>query len=69
MASKAFTDITAGLESALAYAKGDKSQGVEHRVRIDEPVKTARHPDIDVLVKTAARSAKPRRVRRGSRSP
>ncbi len=43
MASDAFKDIMAGLESALAYAKGDKSQGVEHRVRIEEPdVKTVR---------------------------
>lgn len=43
MASDAFKEIMAGLESALAYAKGDKSQGVEHRVRIEEPdVKTVR---------------------------
>lgn len=34
MARKAFESIMAGIEDAVAYAKGDKSRGKAHRVRI-----------------------------------
>ena len=39
MGSKAFESIAAGLREAIAYARGDKSQGRLHRVYV---------PDIDV---------------------
>jgi putative transcriptional regulator len=38
MASKAFKDTMAGLEDALAYAKGDKSRGVKHRVTVPDEI-------------------------------
>ncbi|HEX4113995.1 MAG TPA: type II toxin-antitoxin system MqsA family antitoxin [Stellaceae bacterium] len=34
MSKKAYDKIMAGLEDALAYAKGDKTRGVEHIVRV-----------------------------------
>jgi len=34
MARKAFDKILAGLEDGLAFARGDKSRGVEHIVRV-----------------------------------
>lgn len=33
MAKKAFEKIMAGLEDAVAYADGDRSRGVVHRVK------------------------------------
>jgi putative transcriptional regulator len=39
MLRKAFGDILAGVEDALAYAKGDKGRGVVHRAEV---------PDVDV---------------------
>src|SRR5579862_105372 len=38
MAKKAFTKIMAGAEDAVAYAKGDRSRGVEHQVQVPEEV-------------------------------
>ena len=37
MSHKAFEAIKAGLEDAIAYAEGDKSRGVEHRVQVPIP--------------------------------
>lgn len=34
MNKKAFDQILAGLEDGIAYARGDKSRGVEHLVRV-----------------------------------
>lgn len=34
MAKKAFEKIMAGLDDAVAYAEGDRSKGVLHKVRI-----------------------------------
>jgi putative transcriptional regulator len=38
MAKKAYDKIMAGLEDALAYAKGDHSRGTEHVVRVPDQV-------------------------------
>ena len=38
MSKKTYDKIMAGLEDALAYARGDKSRGVEHRVRVPPPI-------------------------------
>ncbi|MGH6980070.1 MAG: helix-turn-helix domain-containing protein, partial [Stellaceae bacterium] len=38
MNKKAFDQIMAGLEDGIAYARGDKSRGVEHRVRVPPPI-------------------------------
>ena len=43
MAKKAFEAILAGIEDAVAYAKGDKGRGTAHRVRVPTvDVKAAR---------------------------
>lgn len=34
MGKKAFDTIMAGIEDAVAYAKGDRSRGTAHRVRV-----------------------------------
>jgi putative transcriptional regulator len=36
MAKEAFDSIMAGLEDALAYAKGDRSRGITHQVEVPE---------------------------------
>ena len=38
MAKKAFTEIMAGVEDAVAYAKGDASRGVAHAVAVPDTV-------------------------------
>jgi putative transcriptional regulator len=38
MAKKAFDDIAAGIEDAVAYAKGDRSRGFKHVVRVPDEV-------------------------------
>lgn len=44
MTKKALNAIREGLEDAIAYTKGDKSKGEEHKVRIEEiDVRTLRN--------------------------
>jgi putative transcriptional regulator len=44
MTNKAFNAIREGLEDAIAYAKGNKSKGKKHKVRIEEiDVRTLRN--------------------------
>jgi putative transcriptional regulator len=38
MAKKAFTEIMAGVQDAVAYAKGDKARGVKRVVRVPDDV-------------------------------
>ena len=38
MTKKAFTKIMAGIDDAVAYAKGDKRRGVEHVVSVPDDV-------------------------------
>jgi putative transcriptional regulator len=38
MAKKAFTEIMAGIADAVAYAKGDKTRGIERAVRVPAEV-------------------------------
>jgi putative transcriptional regulator len=38
MARKAFTEIMAGIDDAIAYAKGDKKRGVRRIVRVPDDV-------------------------------
>lgn len=42
MSKKAFNAVKDGLEDAIAYARGDGSKGIEHRVKIE-------HVDIRAL--------------------
>jgi putative transcriptional regulator len=38
MAKKAFNEIMAGIQDAVAFAKGDRRRGVEHVVRVPDDV-------------------------------
>jgi len=38
MAKKAFTEIMAGVQDAVAYAKGDKARGVKRVIRVPDDV-------------------------------